>query len=272
MQEQVISSQTAILIVGYGALSEEGQATYQEVEDRIRELYPEGRVEWAYTSDIVRQRLRAQGKTLLAVGDALSALDNEGYERVVVLPLYVVQGEAYSSLKVELNTTLPLPHLRRCALASPLLHDGRDSEIVSRALLASLPDEDEENAPARILFMGHGSEYEAGNAAYDDVDDLLDRMRHGARLALLNGESFETLLAEWGEGYGEKVLLRPFFFTIGHHSLEDLGGEGQSSWKTRLNALGYDCSVDLIALSDLPDITQLLLEHLREAVSELEGA
>lgn len=267
MQASLPSQKPAFLIVGYGAYSPTARAVYREIENNILHAYPDYRVVWAYSSEILREKLRQEGNFIPSVEEALSLLNDESVSQVVILPLFVVQGEAYTTLKSEVRATLPLPCLQNYVIASPLLHDARDSEIVSHALLNSLPDKDE--CPEKILFMGHGCQHEAGNAAYDDVDDLIDRMHPGARLALLSGESFETLLAEWGEGEGEEILLRPFFFTMGHHSFEDLSGNHPQSWKMRLENMGYVCHVDLTSLSEMPEIAHLLMEHLSEALAEL---
>lgn len=254
----------AILLVAFGTTTEIGQDVYQKLEDEVREKYPKTELLWAYTSEPLRQDLADHGIQVDSVNGALHKLDERGVTRVIVLPLYVVSGGAYQSLAGELEVTLPLSHLKHYSLAAPLLHEARDADVVSTALLESLPEEEE--CPEKILFMGHGSSNEVGNAAYTDVDDLLDRTYPGARLALLSGDSFEELLAEWGDAREEEqVLLRPFFFTIGHHSLRDLGGRTPESWKTRLESMGYDCTLELISLGELPAVRELLMEHLERA-------
>lgn len=270
MQTNAPIEDEAILIVAFGTTTEIGLAVYNRIEDEVRNIYPNIPVVWAFTSDVLRKNLIEAGTNAYSVNGALHHLDSQKIGRITVLPLYVVSGGAYTALRDELKVTLPLHNLRDYELASPLLHEARDADIVSDSLLSSLPDEDE--CPERVLFMGHGSSSVSGNAAYADVDDLLDRTYPGARLALLNGESFETLLAEWGDAHeNEEVLLRPFFFTVGHHSLFDLSGSNPESWKSRLEAVGYTCKVEYISLGDLPEIRDLLMQHLDRARNALIG-
>lgn len=269
MQTKAPIDDQAILIVAFGTTTEIGLAVYNKIEEEVRNIHPDVPVVWAFTSDNMRQNMIDSGSDIHSLNSALHLLDSQGIGHITVLPLYVVGGGAYIELRDELHVTLPLRNLRDYELAAPLLHEARDADIVSEALLESLPDEDE--CPERILFMGHGSSSLSGNAAYEDVDDLLDRTYPGARLALLSGESFETLLAEWGDAQEEEeVLLRPFFFTVGHHSLCDLSGNNPDSWKSRLEAMGYKCKVEYVSLGDLPEIRDLLMQHLTRAHDAME--
>lgn len=265
-----LSNRDAILLVAYGSSANNGLNFYKELELEIHARYPSFPVMWATASDSLPDE-EFTGKSY-TVAEAISQLDILGVTRLVILPLYTVPGSAYEKLEHDLENifSTPMENLKKYALAAPLLHEARDADVVSQALLDSLPDEDE--CPDRILFMGHGSRNEAGNAAYEDVDDLLDRTYPGARLALLKGDSFETLLAEWGDAdAGETVLLRPFFFTIGQHSLEDLSGNAPQSWKSRLEELGYTCETQFISLGDMPLIRDLLIAHIEEAYEGLVG-
>lgn len=268
MHTNVPIDSDAIILVAFGSATERGLDVYRKLEQMIVERYPEVPVLWAFTSESIP----SDHKKIFTIAEVVEYLDKNGFTRAIFLPLYVVPGSAYEKLETDLDELFsrPLLNLREYVLAAPLLHEARDADIVSQALLDSLPNEDD--APERILFMGHGSSTEAGNAAYEDVDDLLDRTWPGTRLALLQGDSFETLLAEWGDAdEGERVLLRPFFFTIGQHSFHDLQGNDPQSWKNRLEAIGYTTEVELISLGDLPLIRELLMEHLDEAYTELDS-
>lgn len=270
------TSVPAIIIVSYGTSTLEGSSLRERVEEEVERLCPEATLLWAHASDpLERSESRSvsseNGEKIpspLSIVEALKVLDDKGVSSVLIVPLYVVFGEAYKRLSEKLQKMLPMTSLIEFKLAPPLLYDAEDAELVAEALLNSLPPEDE--CPDRILFMGHGCSQEAGNTAYQDVDDIIDRVYPGARLALLTGSSFEHLLAEWGDARkDETVLLRPFFFTIGKHVLDDMCGDKPTSWKSQLESMGYACIADLTPLGELPEIGDILVEHIKTAYKDL---
>ena len=55
----------------------------------------------------------------------------------------------------------------------------------------------------------------------------------------------------------------------GDHANNDMAGDEEDSWKTVLEAEGYEVECRLEGLGELEGIRDLYVEHVKEAVNEL---
>lgn len=252
----------AILVVSFGTthLDTLGR-TIAAVEQDLAGAFPERDFVRAFTSSMVRRRLRErEGLCIDSPGEALERLMEKGYEDVVVQSTHVMNGEEWEKLVREAQ-----PYVGRfssLALGAPLLTEAGDYQAAAKALLRRLP---EAEAGRAIVYMGHGTEHHA-NAVYALLEYILHDMgRRDIHIGTVEGyPGFQEVgrrLEEQGDV--ERVLLLPLMIVAGDHAKNDLAGEDADSWRTMLAQSGYKVECRLEGLGENPAVREIFVEHAR---------
>ena len=146
----------AIVLVAFGT-STKAFETYKYFEDKVRERFPDHEIRWAYTSNIVREKLKEeQQRELPDLAQTLADLKAAGFTQVAVQSLHVVPGEEWEKTEKIAKETPGL----KIALGKPLLSSLADRKKVLEALTKDIPVNSKETA---ILLVGHGSPSPAGD-------------------------------------------------------------------------------------------------------------
>ena len=124
-----------------------------------------------------------------------------------------------------------------------------------RTAALSLP----ERAPDEcVLFMGHGHAGGRSDFQYMAAASELAGLDPALHLACVEGEpSFDPVLPELR---GKRVRLVPFMLVAGDHALNDMAGDGPESWKSRLEAAGYETECVLHGLGENPAVARYFAE------------
>jgi len=93
----------AIVIAAFGSTGR-GKIALEIFEERVKEVFPDKEILWAFTSQIIRARTGHPG-----LKEALAKLEALGYRKVVVQPLHVFPGTEYDEL---LETCSYFPGIR----------------------------------------------------------------------------------------------------------------------------------------------------------------
>ena len=72
-------------------------------------------------------------------------------------------------------------------------------------------------------------------------------------------ENVKKLLKKTGL---KKIALAPFMIVAGDHATNDLAGDEEDSWKSLLEAEGYEVRCILKGLGEYPQVRSLLAEHI----------
>ena len=75
--------------------------------------------------------------------------------------------------------------------------------------------------------------------------------------------TFDTMLAKLKASGVKKVMLMPFMFVAGDHVNNDIAGD----WKKELGDNGYEVSVLMEGLGQNPDIQDIFIEHIKDALT-----
>ena len=63
----------------------------------------------------------------------------------------------------------------------------------------------------------------------------------------------------------KEIRLAPFMVVAGDHAINDMAGEEEDSWKSRLEAEGYEVTSVLKGLGEYKGIQKLYAEHAKNA-------
>jgi len=246
----------AILAVSLGA-GDAGavQGCIRPVEDALRAAYPEYEVRRAFTSRIIVRRLRGQGIAVESEEEALARLRDEGFEEIIVVPTHIIPGHEYEKVCAA---------ARGCAVAEPLLCCEDDLRWIA-GILAEIAEA--ERRP--LLMMGHGTDHAA-----DEIYARLRESLHGnVFLACIEGEHTLEKRMPQLEALPERALtLMPLMLVAGAHAQRDLGGDGEDSWKSILEARGFDVRVRLQGLGALGQTAQRFVEKAGRAMASRENS
>lgn len=239
----------AILTVSFGTTHEDAeQSCIRPVEDALRRAFPDREVRRAWTSRMIIRRMAARG---VMIDDEITALDRlraEGYEGIAVASTHIIPGQEYDRL---LAAAGDLP------VSEPLLSTEADLGWMA-ALLGDIARQEDRT----LLVMGHGTEHRA-NAVYAGLRDALPG---SVKLACVEGEyDLEGILDHLKRIPGRRLALMPLMLVAGDHAKNDLAGDGDS-WKTRLEAAGFDVTVRLQGLGSMEAVQRRIVEKVRKKI------
>lgn len=236
----------ALLAVSFGVTDPEvDRRCIRPIEAVLQAAFPDREVRRAFTSQVIVDRLRERGEPVPTVEEALARLEEDGFDSIAVAPLFMIPGGEYDRVCEAAG------YLK---IAGPLLDSDADQDRIARLLTAIA---EEEKRP--LLMMGHGTDHAA--------DEIYERLRKhlpaNVFLACLEGAyTLETALHSL-EALPERTLtVMPLMLTTGHHARRHLTGDHPASWKSRLEARGFDVRVRMQGLGELETVQQMFAEKL----------
>ena len=240
----------AIVVVSFGTTHEDAEkSAITPVERAVAEAFPDWEVCRAWTSRMIARRLLKRGRTVENETEAIGRLTREGYERIALLSTHIIPGEEYSRIKAAAGA-LPV--------SEPLLSTGDDLRWMAGLLSRIAAGEGR-----TLLVMGHGTEH-AANETYRELRALLP---DGVKLACVEGEySLDGIMPELDALPDKRLTLMPLMLVAGDHAKNDLAGDEPDSWKSRLEARGFDIALRLIGLGALEDVQAHFVKKLRVAI------
>ena len=262
--------QSGILPVAFGTSVDKARSSPDDVGRAYEKASPGKPIVWAYTSDIIRQKLAAKGKHVFRVREALDECARKGITDLRVQSLHVSPGEEYSMLERMLVRYLA-EHpgiFRHLWLGHPLLWSVQDLDEVLAAILSSLQGS---RTPGQALvLMGHGNNRGPGELTLACLAMTLnsrDPLMYLASVA--GGNSFARILPALEQAKVSKVCLMPFMMVAGDHARNDLAGPDKDSWASQTGKRGMQAETRLVGLGSLSGVQNVFLRHTRESRDDL---
>ncbi|MDO4344273.1 MAG: sirohydrochlorin cobaltochelatase [Eubacteriales bacterium] len=258
-----IQSERAILAVSFGTSYKDArEKNIDRIEEEIRRSFPERRVYRAWTSGMIRKKLRERdGIAIDDVGEALWRMKEDGIRRVTVQPTHVMNGIENEKMLKEI---LPFrDEFEEILVGAPLLATEKDSREAAEVLSREWKEIPKEEA---LVLMGHGTEH-CANHVYAALDDMLKDMG-SANIFVGTAEahpSVDTLLRRVEAYRPVAVHLAPFMIVAGDHAKNDMSGDGEDSWASRFKSAGYPVVCHMKGLGEYPGIRKMFVRHAREA-------
>jgi sirohydrochlorin cobaltochelatase len=260
----------AIVLAAFGTTVPEAQRALSQVEQRVRETFPGVEVRWGYTSRMVRSKLAGDGKLLDSPEMALARLMDEGFTHVAVLSLHTIPGREFHELTQNARLFQQMSGgFEKVVVALPLLSSREDQARVARAILRNVPST--RKPQDGVLLMGHGSGQHPSDAIYAALGQVLSELDPHVHVATVDGyPRLEDVLPRLEAARVRKVILMPLMAVAGDHARNDMAGSEPDSWKSVLQSKGYDCEVVLKGTAEYPEIVDVWLDHLRDAMEQFQ--
>lgn len=250
----------AILAVSFGTSVPGAEAAIANMENALRAACPERVFRRAFTSRIICRKLAREGRPVLSPEEALEELAAAGVREVLVQPTHLTPGDEYDKLcRICADYRARFADFR---IGKPLISSPEDLLAVADAVLAHYPTQEGE----ALLLMGHGSGHIA-NMIYPALQTAF-RSRGAERVFVGTVEGWPELddcLAFLRRGPWKRVALAPLMLVAGDHAQNDMAGDEPESWKSRLEAEGYEVRCYLEGVGMWDEICALCRRHLAEA-------
>jgi sirohydrochlorin cobaltochelatase len=288
----------AIVLAAFGAGEPDDLSGVLAVYRRIAQAFPDAMVHPAFTSRVFRDRWRRRADDPAWRADhpqlpdflyhiqsplaRLANLSDMGVRSVVVQSLHVFAGEEYSDLK---NAVTALDRIEavkpaqrpfhRIVLGRPALGEPgparpytRDLEAAARALEADVLLARTQRAA--LVYVGHGNEF-FSTGYYSQFEAELRRAYPDLPIfvGVVEGFPDPNVTLERVQRAGiRNVLLVPLLMVVGRHARADVNGDGDHSWRKRIEAAGIHVQTLLRPLGELEPWANLYVRHIEDAIKD----
>jgi sirohydrochlorin cobaltochelatase len=262
-------SKTGILLVTFGTSYANAQVALDHIDQKVMEAFPGMEVRWAYTSAIIRNKLKKQGKYIDSPAEALAKMGSEGFTHIAVQSLHVIPGQEYEDLKKTVEAFRHIPKsAKSIILGKPLLYLSDDLIAVTNTLDSIILANKKPNEA--VLLMGHGTHHPS-DMYYAAMQYHLWQKSPLYFLATVDGfPTISEVLPTLKANKVKTVWLMPLMTVAGDHAQNDMTGNDPESWESQLKKAGLEVNVIMKGLAEYDQIVNIWINRLKETLYELE--
>lgn len=257
-----------ILLVAFGSSEASAQVSFANIDQKVKEAYPEIPVRWAYTSYIIREKLAKQGKLLDSPEVALAKMLDEKFTHVAVQSLHTIGGAEYHDLRRTVGAFKIMGGFERVILGYPLMSTQEDMQRIVTAILQTIPKERQKSEA--VVLMGHGTHHPS-NAFYAALMFQLQLKDPNIFVGTVEGYPDVGLIEELLlKKQIKKAYLMPFMSVAGDHAKNDMAGDEDDSWKSILTKAGIVCVPVLKGTAEYDGFADIWVDHIEGPLSHFE--
>lgn len=283
----------AIVIASFGTTVPSALPGITNIMDQVRKAYPGAEVRLSFTSNIIRniwQKRQAEPQKWLGMGipkevlyveniiSVIGDLRGEGYRNIIVQPTHMFYMEQSHDLNQYVQAMngihtmkakwKPFDHV---VMGRPALGMPGDSfsyhDDVAKAIATLAGDvKVAQQKGATLVYMGHGNEHwstgiyreteKAMASAYPQVNTLI---------GVVEGQpTVEDVIAQLKQLGSKKVYMKPFMIVAGDHAENDMAGGEEDSWKSVLEAEGFEVETVLEGLGESDAFAKIFVKHIAD--------
>jgi sirohydrochlorin cobaltochelatase len=289
----------AIVLAAFGTTVPSALPGILRIRDRIQREYPQTPVKIAFTSDIIRRiwQKRRGDAVFIKENPAVPAdvytvqgplatianLQDAGYRTIIVQPGHISAGEEYLDLAALIDGLAGIRAIKArfdpfdvLALGRPAMgtageeHPYADDLALIARALAGDAAQAEANGGV-LLYMAHGNTFMPSGSAYLEFAAIMNRMypRVKTCIAMVEGyPSLDDTLPLLTAAGSKKLLLKPFMTVAGDHTLNDMAGAEPDSWKSILEARGFQVATVSQGLGEIDGFADIYLHHLKQTAKD----
>jgi sirohydrochlorin cobaltochelatase len=260
----------SILFVAFGSTVTTVQATYDGITRLAKHRFRDWEINWAFTSRIARDKLKAEGLRAETVEKALQRMEEEGVEQIAVQSLYIIAGIEHERMCRKVRTAVSHGRLSAdVVIGMPLLSRTEDVQHVAGLLLAEADRwRDDDDA---LVIMAHGSTEHPSHLAYLALAAELRRLDPYCYLGTLDQAPFvEDVLDACKLDNIKSAVLLPFVVVAGRHVAEDMAGSSPDSWASQFQDAGIRIVPVLHGSAEYSSFAEVWLDHLSKAMESFK--
>jgi sirohydrochlorin cobaltochelatase len=290
---------TAIILASFGTTEPAGVESIINIQKKIQAAYPDIPVKLTFTSNIIRsvwKERRAEAKKWLGEGipeevlygkniiSTFGDLLEDGYRNIIVQPTHIFFMEQSHDLAQVVDAMRSIRTIKerwrpfaKIALGRPALGTVGSRYDYTKDLQIALEtiSGDAELArkeKATLVYMGHGNE-NWPTGIYAEAQKMMRVLYPDVLTCIGVVEGYPGIedvleMLSGAKSKVRKVVLKPFMIVAGDHALNDMAGDGETSWKSMLSAKGYQVLPVLEGLGSNDAFAGLFVGHVRDAAKE----
>lgn len=287
----------AIVVAVFGTSYPTALQSILILQKKMEAAFPGVPVKLAFTSEIIRAKWQKRAgdpewrrehpeipEEIYATKNTLATIANLqdlGYRQIAVQSTHIFSGEEYENLKAEIDALGAIRTLRdrdkpfaKIFVGRPALGEPGDVypyvEDIRHAAGVLKVDADlaRKNGSA-LVYMGHGNEI-FSTGSYVELEAALRDAYPDVPVFVGNVEGFpglERVINGLAHARIKKVTLLPLMVVAGDHAANDMMGEEEDSWKSRLEAAGIEVIPVLRGLGEVDAWADIYVDHLRDAMA-----
>ncbi len=253
----------AVLIVSFGTTyNETRKKTLDVAVADFEKAFPGYDVFSVYTSRFVKYILKKRDDHFVYnLEEIFDYLKENDYSEVVVQSFHIMN--AFESRLVAAKVEEQVENFEKITFGTALFSEHKDYDKAIDAIVPTLPARTDDTA---IVMMGHGTDHPS-QSAYLMFEHLMHNKGHD-NVLIGTIESYpliDDILLTLKKRQVKKVYLMPLLIVAGDHTLNDLSGDDDDSWKQILKAEGYEVEVYKHSIGELPAIREIFVEHALQA-------
>ena len=262
---------TAILLVTFGTSVEKAQASFTNIEKRVKAAFPGTEVRWAYTSNIIRKKLaKEEGKQIDSPEMALARLMDEGYTKVAVQSLHMIPGAEFHEINA--NARLfgqMVGGIEQVNVSLPLLISDETMEQALKIITTKVVPKERKTGEA-VVLMGHGTHHPT-DAMYSALMYKAQQMDANLYVGTVEGHpTFEEIRDMLVAKKIKKAYLIPFMTVAGDHAMNDMAGDEPDSWKSQLAKAGVESVPVMQGLGEVDAIVDMWIAQLKMVMAHMQ--
>jgi len=254
-----------ILLVAFGSSEASAQVSFENIEKKVKAVYPDTPIRWAYTSSIIREKLAKQGKQLDSPEVALAKMQDEKFTHVAVQSLHTIGGAEYHDLRRSVGAFKMMGGFQKVILGYPLMATQDDMQRTVEAILSVIPQERQKDEA--VVLMGHGTHHPS-NAFYAALMFQLQLKDPNIFVGTVEGyPEVDLILDLMKNNHIKKAYLLPFMSVAGDHAKNDMAGDEEDSWKSIISKAGIECVPILKGTAEFDPFVDIWVDHVGGALS-----
>ena len=296
-----VEHKNAVVLAMFGTTVESALQALLNIRTKIEDRFPNTKVRIAFTSNIIRKKWQHRAEDSEYIKDhpeipddilhvktplaTIADLQNDGYDNIVIQPTLISMGEEFLDLHTYVKALMNMGTFKkpkykpfhRVALGRPALGTygmrfpySEDIVAVAKAMAPDVKLATKEKAG--IVYMGHGNDYFPGNGgAYLEFASKMRKIYPDVVTAIGNVEGYPGIeeVMETLKLYGiKKVILKPFMVVAGDHSINDMAGNEEDSWKSILMKNGFEVVTVAKGLGENDNFANIFVNHAVDAAEE----
>ena len=252
-----------LLVVSFGtSVNETREKTIDVIEQELAKACQDHQLYRAWTSRMIIRKLKERDQVQIdTVKEAFARMLADGVTEVIVQPTHVIKGIENDQMMEEIRSFAD--RFESIRVGKALLSSEEDFRQAIAAVMEEHQDLGEQEA---LVLMGHGTEHHV-NPVYAALDYMFKDLGYGnVHVGTVEAyPSFDSMLRLLKASHAKKVRLAQFMVVAGDHAMNDMAGEEEDSWKSLLEAEGYEVSCALKGLGEYKGIQKLYAEHAVQA-------
>ena len=251
------------MVVSFGTSVAEAETAILNVENTLREAFSDHIFVRAFTSRMICRKLASEGRPVLSPEEAFEKLASEGAEQVIVQPTHLTPGEEYDKLCRIADQYRS--RFRELRIGRPLISDEQDLLKTAEIIWEKYGTDLKENEA--LLLMGHGTTHIAGMIYGALQTAFRIEGREPVFVGTVEGwPGLEECISQLKKGGYKTVRLAPLMLVAGDHVRNDMAGDDEDSWKSRLEAEGFEVVCHIEGMGSFAGTASLYLMHLKQTL------